>query len=125
MASEYAILFKMASYFFRNRVGSILNLQIHHVNLYVIKLPHSRKVLMKSNIVNHLKTSIKSKLTQLTSRDMIRERSLRLIFLLPIHESVKSACQNWTSRALTRRHIQRSRRSKNSLMFDVFKLFVK
>ena len=48
-------LYKWRRIFVRNRVGSILNLQIHHVNLYVIKLPHSRDVVMESNIVNHLK----------------------------------------------------------------------
>ena len=42
--------------FVRKRVGSILNLKIHHVNLDVIKLPHSRNVVMESNIVSHLKT---------------------------------------------------------------------
>ena len=42
--------------FVRNRVVSILDLKIHHINLYVIKLPHLRNVVMESNIVNHLKT---------------------------------------------------------------------
>ena len=42
--------------FVRNRVGSISNLKIHDASLYVIKLPHSRNVVMKSKIVNHLKT---------------------------------------------------------------------
>ena len=42
--------------FVRNRVGSISNSKIHHASLYVIKLPHSRNVVMKSKIVNHLKT---------------------------------------------------------------------
>ena len=48
---------KWRGIFVRNRVGrSILNLKIHHVNLNVIKLPHSRNVVMESNIVNDLKT---------------------------------------------------------------------
>ena len=53
MAAEYATVFysKWRRIFVRNRAGSILNFKIHYVNLYVIKL------------------------TQLTSRDMIRDRS--------------------------------------------------
>ena len=61
--------------FVRNRVGSILNLKIHHVNLYVIKLPHAlAKCCDGVKNCKSLKND-ESKLTQLTSQDMMRDRS--------------------------------------------------
>ena len=94
MAAEYAILFKMALHYFNlleiEWEVFYLDLQLHYVNLY------QAATLAKcfDGVVKRCKSlkNDKSKLTQLTSRDM-RDLSL------PIHESVKSACQNWTSRA--------------------------
>ena len=60
--------------FVRNRVGSILNLKIHHVNLYAYQAATLAKC---CDGVKHCKSlkNDKSKLTQLTSRDMVPDRS--------------------------------------------------
>ena len=63
--------------FVRNRVGSILNLNIHHASLYMLSSCHTRSVVMKSNIVNHLKTKNQTSSQNTTSSwDMMRDRSL-------------------------------------------------
>ena len=61
--------------FVRNRVGSILNLKIHHVNHAICY--QAASLALCCDGVKHCKSlkNDKSKLTQLTSRDMMRDRS--------------------------------------------------
>ena len=84
MVDEHAILFKMVI-FMRNAAESILNLKIHQIKLYIVKLPHSINVVKQSNIVNH---SRKVYLLPKVPGEIV---DLRLMFLLPIHESVENA----------------------------------